>query len=72
MTSTKVIYFIAAVVPFGCVALALLAVCHALRQRRNLVQVPATDRTTRNHSNFDAGSCGRNPLFQQGRCLVVR
>jgi hypothetical protein len=70
MTSTKVLYFIAAVVPFGCVALALFAVCHALRQRRALV--PARDRTTRNRSNFDAGSCGRNPLFQQGRCLVVR
>jgi hypothetical protein len=36
MTSTKIIYVIAAVVPFGCVALAAYALYLAVMQRRKL------------------------------------
>jgi hypothetical protein len=36
VTSTKIMYVIAAVVPFGCVALAAFALIHAVMQRRKL------------------------------------
>jgi hypothetical protein len=36
MTSTKIAYVIAAVVPFGFVALALIAIIHTVIQRRQL------------------------------------
>lgn len=72
MTSTKVLYFIAAVVPFGCLALALFAVFHTIRQHRKMTNAVKAYGSKSGNSNFDARQRNRDPLFQQGRCLVLR
>jgi hypothetical protein len=68
MTSTKLVVFIAAVVPFGLVAIAIYA--FVLSLRHNKKSEPDFEASRRS----DFGSSGRqtHALFQQGRCIFLR
>ncbi len=68
MTSTKVIYAIAAIVPFGFVALALFACVHTLRQRSQRAAAFKSQAT----SNFGGSRSHSNTLCHQGRCMFLR
>ncbi len=66
MTSTKLLVFIAAVVPFGLVAIAIYSFVKTLR--RNRLGMPEFAGST----NFGRRSRHGDALFQQGRCVFLR